>query len=41
MSVKNDKEISKFVLDDFEILPEGQNRYDLAFKMIIVGNESN
>ena len=41
MSVKNDKEISNFVLDDFEILPEGQNRYDLAFKMIIVGNESN
>jgi len=41
MSVQNDKEIPKSIMDDFEILPEDHMDYDLAFKILIVGNESN
>ena len=41
MSDKNDKEISNTIIDDIEILSENQIRYDHAFKIVIVGNQSN
>ena len=41
MSFKNEKETSKSFNYDLEILSEDQKSYDLAFKIVLVGNESN
>ena len=41
MSFKNEKETSKSFNYDLEILSENQKSYDLAFKIVLVGNESN
>ena len=41
MSFKNEKETSKSFKYELEILLEGQDSYDLAFKIVLVGDASN
>ena len=41
MSIQNDNDISKSFKDDFEILPEDHENYDVTFKIIVIGNKSN
>lgn len=41
MSIQNDNNISKSFKDDFEILPENHENYDVTFKIIVIGNKSN